>query len=1650
MGRDRKFIERVVSLVTMVAISAVTLSGCTGVTDNSVSGSTEDNTSDYSAQYTEEQTDDIVDYDAEDGIDYSRLIAKSNQEFNYEDAYISVVQDHVAVESLPAESKDYTVMIYMIGSNLESKLGNATEDLLEMEEAGLDYEKNNLLVYTGGARRWTGDVPSDRNSVLDMSRTGENRIVAQTDGNADMGAAATLTEFVNFCSKNYPSKHYALIFWDHGGGPLWGFGSDELYDADSLTLMEMREAMSETAFSAADGGQKLDWVGFDACLMGSIENMSVWSGYANYYVGSEELEPGDGWDYHFLSVLNEETDTEEVTGAVIDLYGAYYEALKSDTYNPDVTLSCANLGKIDGIGRAIGELSNYLIDELDSGGYTEIQKMIGDVKSCGLIEDTKGGSDYSYDLIDLGNLAQSMESEASKSAQHLQEAIDEFIVKQYSNVEGTNGVTMYYPHANKGQYSKMQYEYAKVSVSEEYSSYLQSVTDRWMSSETKNWKLGELTSPAENSDVITYALTDDQIENVAAAYYTIFVDQGDDTYSIVLGNVKADITKDGIVEIPADPEVFVIESDTGSTTIWPFSQIESKKTRTVYKNSGGRLMNHLFIEYDMDALAWQSVSIALSVQADTGEVSIQTINAADSDTLESSGKNSIDTEGWEGIYYTYHELNPARDREGTILPASEWTSDSGYSGMIVSLDQNFSFESIPISEAQDSDYCVQLVLEDVSGEKYATELYSIGMDKEYELYTESTDSGRITYKIYDDHAEVFEYSGNDTALTIPENVSGKPVTVICKSAVSKIDIGSVNGYLPLQSIDLPDSIKEIQEDAFRYCKELSSIHMPASLEVIGSCAFASCYELVDIEIPDTVRNIGKGAFAYCRALEEVTIPSTLEVMGEGVFLGCESLLNISMERNDEAAVNVQDNMVLSADGRTVLAYACGRSEDLVIPEGVTDIAYGAFTCAALKSVIFPDTLKVIDNFAFYRTQSLEVPILPNSLETIGTYAFGTGDLGVDREMISSEQVEIHIGSDVNSIGKGAFDEYVNRRFTVDEENRFFSEVEGSVCNKAEDYLICLAAYYDGTKFVLTVPDGVVSLDMTAVEIVHAYGWADYSFIDAEIVVPNSVVTILNTDAFTDSYRITRMHCGAGSAAERFAIDEDIAVDYESSADYENYSTSTEYGTMTYRLYEDHATLIAYEGTDRVLEVPSAIAGVPVTNIGDGTAPIQSVEYSADREELPEGQAWEIEEVILPDGIVQISTRAFAYMYLDKIELPDTLEVIGSEAITMGGGTGLPVIPDSVRILGEEFLSSYGTGEFVIPANLTYADGRTFSGLTNITNFVVEEDNEYFSVVDGVLYSKDGTTLLSSPGAIDKGENETWDTPDELTKIGDYAFYRSYDLSSIELPEGIEEVGESAFEGCSGLTSVVLPQEVTVIDDKAFRFCDDLQEINFPDGLKSIGDYSFYKCESLLSINLPESLTVLGEYAFYDCIGTSIEKLPKSIAVIGDYAFGFSDYSEEDNAEEMSAKGQIDLEVGPNLRKIGRESMRLLNVGSFSVDEDNVYYSSLDGFLTDVSKTVLINCPSGLEEMVSVPDSIVRIADYAFYDAYKVTDVYIPDSVKHISTTAFKTKYMTETVTKEDGTTEDVGETKYLITIHCSEGSYAQEYAIERNIAYVIE
>ncbi len=183
-----------------------------------------------------------------------------------------------------------TVMVYMCGTDLESRSGMGTADLQEMLNAHFGGNIN-LLVYTGGCKGWKNNVVSSSTNQIWQVKDGRLVSLKKDLGSAPMTDPSTLSGYIQWCAKNYPASRYQLILWDHGGGSVSGYGYDEKFvSSGSMSL-----AGVDAALKAA--GVKFDFIGFDACLMATAETAMTLSPYADYLIASEETEPGVGWYY---------------------------------------------------------------------------------------------------------------------------------------------------------------------------------------------------------------------------------------------------------------------------------------------------------------------------------------------------------------------------------------------------------------------------------------------------------------------------------------------------------------------------------------------------------------------------------------------------------------------------------------------------------------------------------------------------------------------------------------------------------------------------------------------------------------------------------------------------------------------------------------------------------------------------------------------------------------------------------------------------------------------------------------------------------------------------------------------------------------------------------------------------------------------------------------------------------------------------------------------------------------------------------------------------------------------------------------------------------------------------------------------------------
>jgi len=260
-------------------------------------------------------------------------------------------EESSAADNLATDT-EWTIYWYLCGSDLESNWAAATNDLAELLDVELP-EKVQVLIQTGGTTSWQNDLISPDTLGRYLYDHNGLQLIEELPS-ANMGEAQTLADFLAFGKENYPAKRTAVVFWDHGGGSVAGAAFDELYGMDSLSLAEMYQAFSET-FGENSQNPPVDIIGFDTCLMATLDTAYTFSGIGKYLVASQELEPSNGWLYSgWLGGLAKKPDMEPLELAKL-ICDSYVQGCIEVGTQDNITLSVTDLSKVAALISAYDE-----------------------------------------------------------------------------------------------------------------------------------------------------------------------------------------------------------------------------------------------------------------------------------------------------------------------------------------------------------------------------------------------------------------------------------------------------------------------------------------------------------------------------------------------------------------------------------------------------------------------------------------------------------------------------------------------------------------------------------------------------------------------------------------------------------------------------------------------------------------------------------------------------------------------------------------------------------------------------------------------------------------------------------------------------------------------------------------------------------------------------------------------------------------------------------------------------------------------------------------------------------------------------------------------------------------------------------------------
>ena len=476
-----------------------------------------------------------------------------------------------------AATSPFVLMIYMCGSNLESEAGMASLDIQEMIDSCVN-DTIKIIVMTGGSHHWDRQgISADAVQIHQVDNSGIRLLATlpSSDGvPQNMGSSTTLTKMIDYTVEQYPIGQYALVLWDHGGGPLKGVCSDEWHKMDNLKLNEISDGISKSKLP-----RKFSWIGFDACLMGSLEVACAIEPYADYLIASQSTEIGTGWDYSFLSEINPEDDGRVIGEKIVNAYCKSYVS-KQDI----LTMSCIDLNKLSLL---IGEMDAFfqpISEMLTDAQFPDLYRKCINTISFGRAESSQ---ESGLDLLDLGSLISRLEDYPGRG-DGLREAIKNVVICNQSNMDGLCGLNVYHPLQNSIDYkAHWKKDYRWFGCGEGYMRYMETFGDLLISADTTDWSnLMTIAVPEAGEQTVTHfslQLTEEQARSFGSGRLLILNQErnswsGEENgYSIVAVS-KATLDENNMLHAKYDGKMLYADNGIGEI-IGPISPFIRKDGR---------------------------------------------------------------------------------------------------------------------------------------------------------------------------------------------------------------------------------------------------------------------------------------------------------------------------------------------------------------------------------------------------------------------------------------------------------------------------------------------------------------------------------------------------------------------------------------------------------------------------------------------------------------------------------------------------------------------------------------------------------------------------------------------------------------------------------------------------------------------------------------------------------------------------------------------------------------------------------------------------------------------------------------------------------------------------------------------------------------
>ena len=895
--------------------------------------------------------------------------------------------------------------------------------------------------------------------------------------------------------------------------------------------------------------------------------------------------------------------------------------------------------------------------------------------------------------------------------------------------------------------------------------------------------------------------------------------------------------------------------------------------------------------------------------------------------------------------------------------------------------------------------------------------------------------------VIDDYA--FFHSGVSD-ITIPASVTeikynafnSTNLQTLVFDADSKLEkIGSYAFYgIKVKSVTIPSGTKIIDEGAFGLCSNLEQVVFAGTqLKTIGKYAFSACTKLASITFPDGIESVGMFAFAGCTSLKNIDLPDSISIIDKYVFEGCSALESIFVP---DSIVLIDQEAFEDCTGLTSVTFGENPKTEI--------IGYGVFrNCTALRDFYVPASLKKIGNYAFQgcdNMQNVYITDLSAWCQTEMNTAFGnplgsTAGLYLNGSLVT----EVDVADDVKTIGNAVFYKYAKlQKVTFGENSSLVSIGESAfghctglteivipesvenISSSAFSYCENLESIDFGDNKLITqinsftffyceklknvvIPQNVTVIGMDAFgycesldnivisdKVTHIYNSAFQNTGIVNVYVPSSVAN-LGRDAFSRLRKVT-IYCEAQSQPQNWA------TSWNDNNDPVYWGVDQVYADdqgLDYIIKDGKAVITDYNGSGKVVQIPSQLDGYAVSGIGyrvfDDCDTITKVTISAFVENIesmafchygkqkvyceaqskPDGWAddWVADYVPVYFGAT-LSTDSQGVDYITKdgnvvitgysgegtdVTIPssyngNTVTAIEQSAFECQGHLKSILLPDTITSIGDFAFASTDLRKIVIPASVIQMGHRVFFNSNSAVVICGAQSKPDGWADDWMDSSTDNPVYWGNPQIV-VGQNGVQYV---VTQNGAMVVAYLGDDVNVEI------------------ASTVGGQPVVAIEKKAFTYNNDILSVYIPASVKTIGERAFDRCKNLRTVTIEDNsqLTKMENGAFLDC-----EQLT-------DITFG--------NNSKLESLG---LWVFQNCKKLTHvvlpDELKVISSYVFSGCE-NLESINIPSKVTTLGSAVLTSCPK--LQSLTMPQSVAYVSRYAFAHCENLT-IYCEASVK---------------------------------------------------------